>query len=146
MLMGNESSFKKFISNYECETLNKDKLQLKEICTKNDKKIIIPDLNIFNEYRKDLESIIKTYTMTNNEKIKWSYNPKLLSYELYGTTEFWFLILSINELQSATEFNINPIKIFDTSLPNILGRVMNLEMESIAENNDYIQQKTLNRK
>lgn len=141
MIMGNESSFKKYISNYECETLNKNKLQLKEIFMKNNKKIIFSDHNIFDEYKKDLEPIIKTYTMTNDEKIKWAYNPKLLSYELYGTTEFWFLILIINELNSSTEFNINPIKIFDTSLPNILGRILNLELESISENNDYITKK-----
>lgn len=138
MLMGSESTFKKYIANYESESLNKDKLQLKEVYTKNNKNIIVPDCNIFTEYKEDLESIIKTYTMSDSEKIKWAYNPKLLSYELYGTTEFWFLILSINELHSATEFNINPIKIFDTSLPNILGRILNLETNSISENREYI--------
>ena len=43
--------------------------------------------------------------------IKFKYNPHLLAYVLYGTTDLWFLLLRINNMTRVTQFDKKKIKI-----------------------------------
>ena len=62
------------------------------------------------------------------------YNPKRLSFDLYGTTELWALLLDINELVSVAQFNLQTLKVFSGSILDKLQRILNLEQEFIDQN------------
>ena len=40
------------------------------------------------------------------------YKPKMLSYELYGTTELWLAILRANNMKNISEFHYPIIKVY----------------------------------
>lgn len=79
----------------------------------NDKKpnhIYQTPLNdFFIKYRRELEEIIDLYTVPE----RMFYQPKTLSYELYGTTELWLSILRVNGMRNVTEFHEPIIKIYN---------------------------------
>ena len=46
-------------------------------------------------------------------KYKYKYNPKYLSKDLYGTTEFYPLLLALNDCPSARSFDMDSVKVVD---------------------------------
>lgn len=135
MLMGIESTIKKFIIEYNHDPLTKDALQLKNIEILNkDKKMIIPYEDIFHRYRTDLETFVEHRELTEKEKRRWFYNPKIMSYDLYNTTELWFTIIELNEIYSGTQLNMSPIKYYSPKIIQLLSRINALEKIIIDEN------------
>lgn len=143
MLMGKEATVERFISNYRHDPITIDKCYLKDIEETNSRKLIIPGQDIFSKYKADLDEIIEIHTMSSIEKRRWLYNPKVMSFDLYNTTEYWFLLLQANEVFSATQFSMNPVKKYNSSLPMIISRIINLEKEIIDENEDMISKNCL---
>ena len=62
------------------------------------------------------------------------YNPKLLSYDVYGTTELWFFILMANEIYTITEFDLRKVKMFDAAIISKLNRMLELDKEFLEIN------------
>ena len=56
-----------------------------------------------------------TMTLTEDLYDKYKFNPKMMSYDLYGTVDYWWLLLQANEMHSAVEFNKRTIKYFSAS-------------------------------
>lgn len=138
MLMGKDSTIKKFIQNFQNDTVTIDKLQIKNIEVYENRKLILPWEDILKKYRGDLESHIQTITMTDQQQRRWMYNPKVMSYDLYGTTELWFTIVQLNEVYSTTQLNMNPIKAYSASILKVLSRIYALEKPLLDENMDEI--------
>ena len=143
MIMGQESKITDFVKNYNNDDITIDKLHLKDVFATDKKKMIILTDHILSKYQLDLEDQIITYTMTSNEERKYFQNPKVLSYDRYGTTELWFLLLELNELKSASEFILNPIKIYKKTIMNRIAKILNLEKGILDENADYITKSLL---
>ena len=91
--------------------------------------------NIINSYLYELKSLSTNVYLSDKELKKYNYNPKLLSADVYGTTEFHYLIMMINGICNIKEFvNINPIKMIRlTDLTSYLTSI------SVAEKT-YIDQ------
>ena len=67
--------------------------------------------NVINDYLYELKKLSTNVYLTEKELKKYNYNPKLLSVEVYGTTELYYLILLLNGICNIKEFvDINPIK------------------------------------
>lgn len=141
MIMGKESKMRDFIDDYKIDTITLDRLYLKEVEVSLNKKMILLGDDILSKYRGEFDEYIGKITLTPAEKRKWHYNPKVMSYDLYGTTEFWFLLLELNEIRSITEFNMNPVKYFTTDITDKINRILNLENIVIEANNAEIQNK-----
>lgn len=60
-------------------------------------------------------NIFKQHTSTIILQYKYKYNPKYLSKDLYGTTEFYPLLLALNDCPSARSFTMETIKVVDTA-------------------------------
>ncbi len=53
---------------------------------------------------------------------KYKYNPKLYSYDKYGITNMWRLIMILNKCPSILEFDFKRIRYYDmTTLSNIMS-------------------------
>lgn len=130
-----EATLSEYISSYNQTDITFASLHLKEKDTADsgDAIILLSD-NIITKYKGDLEDHVTLVTLTTTEFNKYQYNPKVLSYDLYGTTELWTLILDLNQLYSTAEFSINPIKLYDTSILNYIGAILNLEKPIIDSN------------
>lgn len=135
-----ESLIAEYIEDYNDLEISSEKLHLKEAVTFSNGSIatLLSD-SVLLKYRKDLDEIVETKTLAVQEQNKYFFNPWALSYDLYGTVEFWFLLLDLNEMHSATEFTQETIKVYDKSLMNIINSILALEEEFINHNEEELE-------
>lgn len=142
MQMGKEYTIDEFTKEYNQETISYGTLHLKEIFEKDDGILnILSSESILNKYDDELKSSIITLTLNDSEFNKFQYNPKFLSFELYNTTELWFMLLHVNELYYSAQFNLNPVKVYTANIINIIDRILNLEQLVINLNREEINTK-----
>ena len=67
--------------------------------------------NVIDTYLYELKEISVEVTLTNKEKDRYRYNPKLLAYKLYGDTNLYYIILRINNLCNTHDFTIKSGKL-----------------------------------
>ena len=97
----------------------------------------IPQMNIlFEKYRGVIiESCLKI--KLSDELLRhYIYRPKYLSLKLYGTIDLWQLILWINDLTSATQFDKSIIYVFDPERIDILERIISIEKNRLRQNHE----------
>lgn len=75
--------------------------------------IRIPLNSIMSDYRYFLEPYIIEVEMNDEELYLYQFKPKSLSYKLYNTTEYWSILLMINNCVSKVDFNKKKIKVLN---------------------------------
>ena len=65
--------------------------------------------HIFNIYKNLLSVYMDTITLDE----KYFYKPELLSFDIYGTPDLWYLILWANDISTVTEFSKSEIKVIN---------------------------------
>ena len=83
----------------------------------------------------------RNITLTNEEFQKYQYQPKKLAYDLYGSTEYYYMILFINSMTNIKEFNrrrINLMRAKDMS--NVLSAIYSSESEYIERTQQLISE------
>lgn len=138
MIEPNSSTLTDYISKYESEICTLDKNFLKEIF-ENSKghKIIINGTSLIDKYIEELKIGSEIFYLTEDEMRKYAYNPKRLSFDYFNqSTEYWFLILQVNEMYSINEFNRNIIRIPSKTIINKIIEIYNLEKSEIDLNEE----------
>jgi len=74
--------------------------------------IRIPTYDIFLRYREHFQEAVILYQLPRS----MIYKPKLVSSELYGTTEMWLSLLRLNAMRNVAEFNRPMIMVYDPSI------------------------------
>lgn len=94
--------------------------------------IRVPYLSLTQKYADILSQYVTIARYTEVQFNKYQYRPKLLSQDIYGTTELWASLLQLNGMISVLEFNKPYVKIYD---PNAILDVLNelLIMEGRVE-------------
>lgn len=72
----------------------------------------VPIGDFFLRHRDDLRNCVQLYQLAET----MFYKPKLVSLELYGTTELWLALLRINNMKNITEFHYPLIKIYNPTM------------------------------
>lgn len=78
-----------------------------------DTTITIPFSSYTNKYRDYLSNIIVVTELSHEAQLKYRFNPKLVSSELYGTTEFWNDILILNHCVRLADFQPKRLYAYD---------------------------------
>lgn len=91
--------------------------------------IQIPFASFTDKYKDFLNTIIVTVSLSDEERAKYRYKPKMVSYDLYNTTEFWNDILLINNFYSLSEFQPGEtLKVYDPNkLKDYINEIMIIE-------------------
>ena len=90
--------------------------------------IRVPYSSYVSQYREFLSTIIVEEELDKEGELKYWFKPKSLSNDLYGTTELWDTILTLNECSSATTFKPTKVKYYDPDLfKDYLNEIMLLE-------------------
>lgn len=71
----------------------------------------VPMADFFVKHRDQLSGIVRYYSVPET----MFYKPKLVSYELYDTTELWLSLLRLNDMRNTTEFHMPIIKVYEAS-------------------------------
>lgn len=134
-----------FISEYSMEDLRIDAFYLQQVFWDKNKmthKVVVNENSIADKYANELEENKHIVELTTKEYYKYRYNPKLLSYDIYGTTELWFFILMANELYSISEFDLRKVVLFDTAIITKLNRMLEMDAEFLEINSMEVKQET----
>lgn len=134
-----------FIREYGAEDVRVDAFFLKQIfwdSSTMDHKIIVSESSIIDKYKEELEDSKRKVELTTSEYHKYRYNPKLLSFDVYGTTELWFLILMANELYAITEFDSKTVVLYDATIIDKVNHMLNLDSEFLENNSMEIKAET----
>ena len=102
--------------------------------------IVIPFNNIITKNINVLSDYITPYEMDDDEYQRYKYQPKLFSYEIYGTPELASSILFINNMTSLTEFTKKNINIFTENIMDAINELMSLNEEDLKQNRVNIGQ------
>ena len=143
MIMGKESTVKGYINAYNSDGFTLQEFYRQEVLGSGENKLIVNYDTILTKYMYELKDLKERYELSNEDYIRYRFNPKLLSYDLYGTTELWALLLDINEISSVTEFDLQSVYVFPTSIVDRLERILNLEKESKEYNEEAISRALL---
>jgi hypothetical protein len=92
--------------------------------------------NIIDDYLYELTYNAVSIELTTDEFNKYKYKPKLLSSDVYGCTDLYYLILKLNNLYSVKQFNINPVLMLKTGdITDLLSTIYNAESAAITKFN-----------
>lgn len=97
--------------------------------------------NLFDEYMEFIKPYAKLLKLTDAEKLKYKYKPKLMAYDIYENTECDWILLSLNGMCNAKEFNLETktlLAFTPTDLNSILTQILNGESEYKKLNKRYI--------
>lgn len=114
------------------------KLHFHTASIENNDKIIINYQSIVDRYADYLNKIIVDYTFTDEEYLKYRFQPKLLSQDMYNTIELWSLILRINNIVSVIGFDKQKIKLFTEDIFDVLNEILIMESDDIRDNAEFI--------
>lgn len=142
---GSMWSLNDFIREYNAEDFRVDSFFLKQVfwdqSTMNHK-IIVAESSIIDKYKTELDENKTAIELSTQEYFKYRYNPKLLSYDIYGTTELWFLILMANEMYSVTEFDLHKIVLYNAEIINKVNHMLNMDSDFLEINSMEIKAET----
>lgn len=98
--------------------------------------IKFPFMNVFNTYVDDIldSALIKMVKFTDDEYFKYQFRPKLLAYDIYGSTDVYFIILAINRILSPKDFTAKTIKMISKQdLNKLMSYIYNAEKDLIKK-------------
>ena len=98
--------------------------------------IKFPVYNVFMDYIDFVKKYAFDVTLTDSEYNKYVYKPKLLAGDVYGDTEYYFIILALNGICNVKEFDMKTIKMLKKDdLIYIITRIYKAESTSLIEYN-----------
>lgn len=123
--MKNFFSLKEFINNGKID----NSLSFDKFC-KYDNKII--NYNTLYDYIDILKYQSIPVILSDSEYLEYQYKPKLLSNKIYGSSEYYYIILIINDITSFREFDMKKINLIKSDiLSNILSSIYTKEYKRI---------------
>lgn len=104
--------------------------------------IIFAEHNVIYDYEEEFKALSLSVEMTEQEFNKYKLKPKLLAYDIYGSTELYFTILFINGIYDLKDFNRKNIKLIKkTDMLQLLEAIYNAEKNYINNNRSSINYK-----
>lgn len=101
--------------------------------------IIFAEHNVIYDYEEEFKALSLSVEMTEQEFNKYKLKPKLLAYDIYGSTELYFTILFINGIYDLKDFNRKNIKLIKkTDMLQLLEAIYNAEKNYINNNRSSI--------
>lgn len=90
--------------------------------------------NIIHDYMEEIEPYLQTVTLSDSEYRKYKYKPRLLAYDLYGSTDLYFLIMIFNNICDVKNFDIRKIKLLSRANLSIINKIFITEKEYLDKN------------
>jgi hypothetical protein len=95
--------------------------------------------NVIDDYLDELKSLGLTAELTEDQVLLYRYNPKKLSFKLYETTLYHYLILRMNNMCSTHDFSLENRRLLllqPNTLRTIISEIYNSEKTAIYRYNN----------
>lgn len=95
--------------------------------------------NIIYDYEEEFKTLSLTVDLTDEEYHKYRLKPKLLAYDIYGSTEIYFVILFINGMYNIKDFDRKTIKLIRKDhMIQLLEAIYNAEQNYLLTNRSSV--------
>lgn len=102
--------------------------------------IILSANNIIYDYMDEIKPYIVNVSLSEEEYIKYRYKPKLFAYDIYGSTELFFVVMTVNGIYDIKDFNRRNIKaLYKKQLFELLNQIYNAESGYIQKNRSDLE-------
>jgi len=99
----------------------------------------LPIDNIIYTYIDELKKYIIPIKLTEMELVRYKYKPKLLAFDVYGSTDLYFVIMALNGIIDVRDFTMSTVNMFKKEHMNIImSSIYNAEKISLEQNRDEI--------
>lgn len=103
--------------------------------------ITIPTENIIFDYMDEIKEAAVTVRLTDTEFHKYKYKPKLLAFDVYGTTESYFIIMALNNIIDVRDFRSKRLKMLRKgTMSEIVSRIYSANTNMIKANRQNIRE------
>ena len=130
-----------FIQTEQNKSVNYPNYYYQKVISEDDLHIIMNYQSIMDRYVQYIRDYITEIELSQEEMRKYRYNPKRLSFNLYGTTSYWWSIIFANQIHSLTEFDFsrdNVIKVFTREGISAFSTVLSVDKTFISENQSEV--------
>lgn len=120
-----------FISLKDSDSITYQKYSVLNRSLNNDKLVYSID-NVIYGYMDEIMAKKKICTFTKEEQLKYMYKPKLLAYDIYNSSESHFIILAMNGMCNAKEFDLAEMKLnllMPSDMASFMSQIANVEKE-----------------
>ena len=95
------------------------------------------DCSVLENYLPEIKAnCVKVTEFSNDEIVKYKYNPDLLAWDLYGNTQLDFLIMMCNDMCDPKEFNFKKKYLYlpkTSIMKDLLSKIYNAEYSWITK-------------
>lgn len=96
--------------------------------------------NIIYDYMDEIMEKAVDLELSDDDFVKYKYKPKLLAYDIYKTTEVYFVILAMNGMCSIKDFTKKKLKMLYTGdLITLLNQIYNAEQNRLRHNRKKLE-------
>ena len=93
------------------------------------------DINILDDYLDEMKNLSVPVQLSDKELAKYSYNPGLLAYDLYGSIELEFVILKLNGIIDPKDFDFPSKRLLEPQvMEDLLSNIYSSEAKYINDN------------
>lgn len=93
-----------------------------------------PVFNVLRDYKEELLSYLMIVKFNKEERTIYTFNPKRLAYDVYGSTDLYSFILFVNNMSSVKEFDLKTgsCKLMHRELfANLLAQIYSAEKKNL---------------
>lgn len=130
-----------FIQTEQNKSVKYPNYYYQKVISEDDLHVIMNYQSIMDRYVQYIRDYITEIELSQEEMRKYRYNPKRLSFNLYGTTSYWWSIIFANQIHSLTEFDFsrdNVIKVFTREGISAFSTVLSVDKTFISENQSEV--------
>lgn len=101
--------------------------------------IQIPSENLIFDYMSELKQASVLVILSEAELQKYKYKPKLLAFDIYGSTECYFIIMALNNIIDVRDFTLKRLRMIEPSIMDeLMGYIYEANINLINENRETL--------
>ena len=134
-------TIEQFIQTEQNKSVKYPNYYYQKVISEDDLHVIMNYQSIMDRYVQYIRDYLTEIELSQEEIRKYRYNPKRLSFNLYGTTSYWWSIIFANQIHSLTEFDFsrdNVIKVFTREGISAFSTVLSVDKTFISENQSEV--------
>lgn len=105
-----------------------------ELLNKNLDYFKLLEENVIDKHSYFLDNYVYRVRLNGDQYRKYRCNTHRLSYDIFGTTVYWYLILNLNEMYSESEFDTVTFKMYRPDIIRHLSEIRIAESDLLNKN------------
>ena len=132
------TTLNQFIKSEQSNTVHTKDFFYKGVLTDDTTRLYVLDDSILIPYDTELNKYKVRRVLTDEELRKYKCNPWRVAQDVYGSPEYWFLVLHANEMYSASEFTRKYIHMYTTKVIPVITEILAVEDKNIRSNQNEV--------